>query len=975
MSHPHDTLRLMSKRVHEILLVSSPYDLYIMEEEGLLADRISDEYALLHLTHAPAITRVSTAEEAIAAVRERPFDLVITGMRVGKTANPFDMARAIKSIAPSLPVALMTSETWRLPGLIKRRESAGIDEIFYWHGDTRLFLAMIKSFEDRANAEHDCLAEQVRTIILVEDSPHFSSAYLPLIYTEILEQTRALIAEGTSDEEKLRRMESRPKILMAESYEGAFALYEKFRTTVLGIISDIRFPRAGQLDPAAGFAFTELVKRENPDIPVLLQSQDTGNADRAAALGASFADKNSPHLLHNLRSFILTYFGFGDFVFRLPSGEEVARAHTLREMEELLLRVPDASIDYHSRRNHFSNWLFARGEFDLAARLKPMRITDFASLGDIRQTIRTGLRSTRLTKRKGTIARFSKQDFDPTMPFLRFGEGSIGGKGRGIAFMSKLLAEPDIARRFEHSRVFVPQTAAIGTDVFDHFLDHNRLYRIAMEASDDATIANHFLEGHLDAGIAEDLAAFLKRLDGPLAIRSSSLSEDSLSQPFAGLYTTFFLANNQPAFEDRLRVFFNAIKLVYASTFFADPKAYMEACGITLEREKMGVLIQQVVGRQHGSHFYPDLAGVAQSYNFFPVGYLTPEDGVAQLVMGLGTMAVRGERALRFSPRYPGVLPQFHRARDVVAHSQMEFHAIDLASDRPPLFLGESAALATLALSEAEAHGVLAKLGGVYAPDDDVIYEGLRREGRRVVTLRRVLEGGAFPLPRIIADILDIGSEGLGCAVEIEFAANLSTDYEPESFAFLQIRPLVSGEATDEVVLEGVAPDACIATTRRAMGNGAFEGIRDLIYVKPEAFDLLQTTQIAQEIGKMNREMVVCGDRYILLGFGRWGTVNPRLGIPVAYAQISHAKVIGEISTPDMDVEPSQGTHFFHNIASSRVGYLSIDTSGENDFVDWEWLSQQPAIEETPFIRRLRLASPAVTKVDGRTGRGVILKP
>ncbi|MFH0798879.1 MAG: PEP/pyruvate-binding domain-containing protein [Pseudomonadota bacterium] len=975
MAFTHDSHRLMGQRVHEILLVSSPYELYIMEEEGLLADRISDEYSLLHLTNAPAITRVSAAGEALAMVKEKRFDLVITGTRVGKAMGVFDMAKSIKAMHPELPVALVTPESWRIAQFAKRRETSGIDKAFYWHGDTRLFLAIIKMFEDSVNAERDCLEEQVRAIILVEDSPAFYSAYLPLIYTEILQQTRALISEGVSDEEKLRRLSSRPKILMAESYEEAVALYNKYRANLLGIISDVRFPRGGAVDPQAGFFFTELVKGENPDVPVLLQSQDTGNAARAQTLGASFADKNSPHLLHGLRTFIQTYFGFGDFVFRMPDGTEVVRAHRLREMEEVLAWVPEESIDYHSRRNHFSNWLFARGEFELAAKLKPMQLSDFASIENLRQMLRRDLKATRIAKRKGTIARFSERDFDLAIPFIRFGEGSIGGKGRGIAFMARLLADPDAAGSFDGQRIIVPQTAAIGTDVFDRFLDRNRLHKVAMEASDDEEIARSFLAGQLEQKQVDELASFLKRIDQPLAVRSSSLSEDSLSQPFAGLYTTYFIPNNNPDFGERLNAFLNAIKLVYASTFFANPKAYMEANRIAIEGEKMAVLVQQVVGRRHGNYYYPDMAGVAQSYNYFPVGYLKPEDGVAELVMGLGTMAVRGGNALRFSPRHPGILPQFGRARDIVARSQREFHALDLTTARSGPLVDEGVTLATLDLGTAEEHGLLKLLGGVYSTEDDIIYEGLHRPGKRVLTFKKVIDESAFPLPAILDRLLDIGSHGMGCAVEIEFAANLPIEDEPASFAFLQVRPLVSSEATEEVDVESFGKEACVATTHRAMGNGVFDNISNLVYVKPEAFDPLRTAEIAAEIGRLNAEMVAKGETYILLGFGRWGTVNPRLGLPVTYAQVSHAKVIGEISTPEMDVEPSQGTHFFHNISSSHIGYLSIDVAGGPDFVDWQWLADRPATAETGFIKHIRLSSPIVTRIDGRSGRGVILKP
>lgn len=975
MVFAHESHRLMVKRIHEVLLVSSPYDLYLLEEEGLLADRISDEYALFHLTNAPAITRVSTAKEALEAIRERKFDIVISGTRVGKQAGVFDMAKEIKAVSPDLPIALITSENWRLPALSKRRENERIDKIFYWHGDTKLFLAIIKIFEDHINAPHDCLAEQVRAIILVEDSPHFYSAYLPLIYTEIMEQTRALIAEGTSDEEKLLRMASRPKILHAETFEEAVNLYEKYKTNLLGIISDVRFPKAGQLDLDAGFSFAKLVKEDSPDIPVMLQSQDTAVAWRASAMGASFADKNSAHLLHDLRNFILTYFGFGDFVFRMQDGKEVGRAHSLKEMEGILQCIPEESIEYHSRHNHFSNWLFARGEFDLAAKLRPMRFQDFASVEDIRQTIRQGLKTARTAKQRSNISRFSQAEPDLTAPFIRFGDGSIGGKGRGIAFMSKLMADPAVSRLINGQRINIPQTAAIGTDCFEQFLEKNRLHKIAMTETDDSQISKAFLNGKFDSKLSNELATLLRRLNGPLAVRSSSLSEDSLTQPFAGLYTTYFLPNNNPDFEERLKQLILAVKLIYASTFYQNPKAYMEANGIALEGEKMAVLIQQVVGNRHGNYFYPDIAGVAQSYNFFPVGYLKPEDGVAEIVMGLGTMAVQGGRSMRFSPRYPGIMPQFARARDVVAHSQREFHALDLSTAKKTLTSDEGVTLATLGLAEAEEHGMLARLGGVYSPADDIIYDNMLREGKRVLTFKRVMEDGSLELPKIIAQTLELGSQGLGCAVEIEFAVSLAKESKPAVFSFLQIRPLVSSEEIDDVAVDSIDQARCIVRTDKAMGHGTFAGLKNLIYVRLESFNVLKTAEIANEIGRINAEFVSRGESYVLLGFGRWGTVNSQLGIPVTYAQVSHAKVIGEISTLELNVEPSQGTHFFHNIASSRIGYLSIDTVSGAGSIDWKWLASQKASFETNYIRHIKFETPIVTMINGHSGHGVIVKP
>ncbi len=966
--------RLMEKRIHEVLFISSPYELYMMEEEGLLSDRISDEYTLLHLTNAPAITRASTAEEALYAAEHRRFDLVVTGLRVGKGDNVFDMADAIKKLQPGVPIVLLTPEGGRIPTTSKRYDTPPIEKVFYWQGDTRLFLAIIKCFEDKANAEHDCLVEQVRAIILVEDSPHFYSVYLPLIYTEIVGQTRSLIAEGATADEKLLRMMSRPKILMAETYEEAVALYRRYRSNLLGIISDIRFPRKGKPDPEAGFAFTEMVKGDNPDIPVLLQSKDAANAYRASALGASCVDKNSPHLLSELSHFVKSYFGFGEFIFRDRNGTEVGRAGTLFEMERALMNVPDEAIEYHSMRNHFSNWLFARGDFELAARLRPLKISDFGSIDEMRQDLIDNLRNARIAKRKATIARFSELNLDRSMPFMRFGGGSIGGKGRGIGFMSKLLSSSEVQKRFKGTQIQVPQTAVIGTEAFEQFIERNNVAQLAMDATDDAKIAKAFLKGEIAPKLVGELAAFLKRTSEPLAVRSSSLSEDSLSQPFAGLYSTYLIPNNHPDFEERLRQFLAAIKLVYASTFFSNPKAFMESNGISVESERMAVIIQRVVGRQHGNYYYPDVAGVAQSYNFFPVGYMNPEDGIAQLVMGLGTMAVRGERALRFCPKYPAILPQFGSPRDILARSQRNFHAVDMSDPSPKLFVDESVTLATLGLEVAEQDGVLAKLGGVYANEDDFIYDGLTRKGPRVVTFNQILKGGLFPLAEVLAEVLEIGSDGMGCPVEIEFAANVTANGGPAQFSFLQIRPLVSGEEEEAVSLSGIGKNRCLASSTKAMGNGTFDDLRDIVFVKPDAFDIEQTAAIAAEIGKMNAKFVENGGRYILLGFGRWGTANPLLGIPVAYAQISHAKVICEVSTKEINVEPSQGTHFFHNITSCRIGYLSINGSSKEDFVDWKWLEGLKTIEETDFVKHVRLGEPAITKINGRESKGVILK-
>jgi len=967
---------LMQNRIQQILLVSSPYDRYILEEEGLLYQRVSHEYAYFHLTHSPVITQVPTGEDAIEMVKKRPFDLVITQLRIG-TLNAFSMGRIIKGIRPDLPVVMLTSETGRLSWLRKKRDTSGIDKIFYWHGDAKLFLVIIKSIEDELNADHDLRVGQVRLIILAEDSPHFYSHYLPTIYTEIMEQTRLLISQEVSEEEKYHRMSTRPKIMLAETYEDALDLYQRYRDNVLGIISDLRFPRGGELDPKAGTAFAGFVKKDNPGIPILIQSREPDGARLAADVCASYAAKNSPRLLQELRRFVLDYFGFGDFIFNNPrTRQAIARAKDLPQMEEILRTIPPASLEYHSKHNHFSNWLFARGEFDLAARLRPKQVDDFDGLDDLRADLIQELASAREKKQRGMIVDFSEKDFDFTHKFVRFGSGSIGGKARGIIFVGRLLNDLAIEKQFPDAKVSVPKTAVIGTDVFDRYLESTGLYEFAVSCDDDDEIARRFLEAPLHPALLEDLRSFLRRVDYPLAVRSSSLSEDSQSQPFAGLYATYMLPNNHPDLEERLSQLSQAIRLIYASTYFQDPKAYLEANALAIEGEKMGVILQEMVGHRHGDYFYPDIAGVAQSYNFFPVSYMKPEEGVAQVVLGLGTLAVQGGRALRFSPRYPGIKPQLSSVRDILSRSQRSFYALDLTSSQRPLSSNEKENLALLDLATAETHGTLDKVGGVYSLEDDMIYEGLHHKGKRVVTFSRLLQGKSYPLAPVLSYLLEMGIQEMGGPVEIEFAVNFnSKSHEPPQLFFLQIRPFISGVERDDVSMDNIPPERIAARTDQAMGHGVINHIKNIVYVRPDRFDISRTTRIAEEIGRINSRMVEEREGYLLIGLGRWGTVNPQLGVPVAYAQISHAKVIAEVSIDAYSIEPSQGTHFFHNIISNRIGYLSINASTKGkDFLDWGWLDSLQAEEEGEFVRHLRLTEPIQVRIDGHTGLGVILK-
>jgi len=947
-----------------------------MEEEGLISDRISEDYSLMHLTNAPIITCASNAKDALKIVRDHPMDIVISGLRVGSDMTAIDMAREIKVIDPDLPISILTPESGQASQMQDSiLQSPYINKLFFWNGDAKLFTAIIKFFEDTMNAPYDCLQQQVRVIILVEDSPHFYSTYLPIIYTEILNQTRDLVAEGASDEEKYTLMASRPKILMANSYEQAMDLYHLYQENVLGIISDIQFPKDGEHNSNAGFLFAEHIRKEQSDIPILLQSNNANEASRAAHIQAAFANKNSSHLFQELKSFISNNFGFGDFIFYTPDGKEVGRANTRRQLEYMIDIVPDESIIYHASRNQFSNWLFARGEFELAAFLRTQSCDTFANVDDIRHMIKENLIAARQTRRKLWIKRFSEKEISSISPFIRFGEGSIGGKGRGISFMNKLFAEPSIANDIRAYNITIPKTAAIGTDIFDHFLDRNNLHHIAIESMDNVKIARAFIDAEIETKVVAQLAAFLKKTTQPLAIRSSSISEDSLSQPFAGLYSTYLIPNNHPQFKERLNQFLQAIKLVYASTFFQHPKAYMKASGIEIESEKMAVIIQQVVGKQHDHYFYPDIAGVAQSYNFFPVGYLKPEDGVAQVVMGLGSMAVQGERALRFSPRYPTILPQYSKSSDILINSQQYFHALDLSAHNHLLPIDDTEALVTLSLNNAERHGTLQKLGAVYCPEDDVIYNGLFRNGKRVLTFQRLLNESEYSLPKVLHYILSLGTKSMGCPVEIEYALNLASENKPAEFNFLQIRPLVTGEEAQEVDIRQIMTNDCIIKSNHAMGNGIIKDISHIVFVKSSTFDVNKTSQIAAEINTINTMMINNKKQYVLIGFGRWGTSNPLLGIPIAYPQISNAKVLCEITTRELSVEPSQGTHFFHNIASSRIGYFYINDDDPNSLIDCSWLESQPIYHESEFITCIQTSTPFQIRIDGRNSKGAILKP
>jgi CheY-like chemotaxis protein len=962
---------LMPRRIQEVLLVSSPYDVFILEEDGLSTEVISTEYLDLSLTHAPSIMRVATGEEALAAIRSRPFDLVITLLRLGD----MDVAKfiaAVRDLKPGLPVVLLVANDWELARLTQQAARPAVDGIYVWYGDAKIILAIIKVLEDRINAEHDTRVGDVGVIILVEDSVRFRSSLLPIIYSQLVRQTRAVMADGLNHMDKLLRMAARPKVLVAETFEQGVELFHRFRKHIFGVISDVSYPRGGRHDPQAGVAFLREIRQETPDVPALLQSSDPSNWPLAEGLGAYFLHKKSPTLVEDVRNFMLGNFGFGDFVFRMPDGHEVARAGDLRSMVRVLRDVPVESIEYHARHNHFSNWFRARTEFALARRMRPRRVSEFSDLESMRRYLIRGLNEALRQERRGVVEDFSRERFDAGCTFARIGGGALGGKARGLAFVNALLAEADLGDELADIHVHVPRSVVIGTDVFDEFLDVNRLRLSTLLSSADEEIRHSFLAAHLPPDVVGNLRAFLDSVRGPIAVRSSSLLENSQYHPFAGVYETHMLPNNHPEDQVRLAQLESATKLVYASTFFSATRRYLEATPFRIDEEKMAVILQPVIGSRHGDYHYPDFSGVARSYNYYPFGAMRPEDGVAGAALGLGRTVVEGGQALRFCPAHPQVLPQLGDAEEFLNQSQRTFYAIDLRAPLDAPAIAREACVVRLGLETAEQHGTLDLVGSVWSADNQAFYDGIRRRGVRVVTFAHILKSDAFPLAILLQRLLALGRAGMNSPVEIEFAANLQS--VPQEFAVLQVRPCCDSGASERVDLGDVRREQLLCYSPHALGNGLIHGLGDVVYVKPGRFDPAHTPAMADEIGRLNDELMAANRPYMLIGPGRWGTTHSWLGIPVHWSQICGARAIVETTLEDFVVEPSQGSHFFQNLTSFGIAYLAVNPHSDDGFIDWPWLDAQSAAHESQYVRHVRLEHPLEARVNGEISHAAVLK-
>jgi hypothetical protein len=968
---------LMARKVQNILLVSTAYDAWVMEEDCKLSERIVSEYQGLNLSRPPRLTWASSAEEALVFLHQRPFELVILMPQLAER-EALILGQKIKELGLGIPVYLLTHREVFLPG---ESPAEGIDRQFVWTGNADLLVALVKNAEDAMNVDFDTVSVGIRVIIVVEDSPRYQSCLLPILYRELVVQTQDVIREGLNQEHRLLTMRCRPKILLASTYEDALALFQKFEPYVLGVISDVRFPRGGKLDASAGVDLLRAIKAQRFDIPLLLMSNEPDNARRAGEIPAWFVDKNSLSLLGDVRAFVLDRLGFGDFIFRSEQGAEICRAGSLFALEERLETIPAATLVHHSRHNDFSRWFFARTEFDLADRLRPMSEKDFASPELLRNGIIQMIRARREQRQKGIVANFNPKDFDPGTDFFKIGKGSMGGKARGLAFLFSILSRiPGLAQKYPGVDFSMPRTLGISTEGFDSFVRLNALEFLAGADMADDEVLKIVEKGRFPKWLKHQLKAYLAKVRHPLAVRSSSLLEDAQYQAYAGLYSTIMVPNNHPDLEVRLTELILAIKQVWASTFYQAPKAFSRRVSQRSDEEKMGVLVQEVIGEDYGGFFYPAISGVAQSYNYYPFGRMKPEDGVATIAFGFGKIVVDGGQTLRFSPCHPNILPQCPTVELALRTAQTEFYSLPM--ERWP-WPRTDFSLARRNIVEVEGVGPLALVASTFLPEEGRIRDTASIPDRpRVLLFAPVLKHKILPLAEILKDVMEIAQSAMGCPVEIEFACNLYPDKERRPvFSLLQLRPMSARADLNRVTItdEDRAKAFCLST--HALGNAEKTDVFDIVFVRPDAFEVDKTMQIAGEIGRINAALVAEGRKYLLVGPGRWGTADRWLGIPVAWNDISGVSAIVETASAQLRVEPSQGSHFFHNITTLGINYIMM-SGREGERFDWQWVEGHEVVASGDQVVHVRLATPMVIKVDGRNshcaitpGDGTVVRP
>jgi CheY-like chemotaxis protein len=971
---------LMNKRILNVLLIATRYDTFMLEDDGRIDEQIFNEYTSLSLRYPPRFTQVTTEREALEAMASNLFNLAIC-MPNMDDSDTFATANHIKSAYPNVPIIVLTPFSKEVSRRIANENLSAIDYVFSWLGNSELLLAIIKLMEDRMNIDDDMEEVGVQTILLVEDSIRFYSSALPHLYKFVLEQSKEFSKEALNAHQQTLRMRGRPKILLARSYEEADALYSKYKNHTLGIVCDMSFNREEKKDSFAGYKFGCRVRNEDRFVPIIFNSSESSNKVYADELNCSFLDKNSKTFPQDLRKEIMNNFGFGDFIIIDPhTRQEVMRIRSLKDLQTKIFDIPVESLIYHLSHNHFSRFFYSRALFPIAEFLKDIDISDYSDMNQARQLIFDAIVSYRKMKNSGIVAVFEKDRFDEYSNFARIGEDSLGGKGRGLAFMGQMIKRQagEIEEQFPKARIRIPKTVVLTTDIFDRFMESNNLYDIALKDLPDEEILRHFVEATLPITLFEDLIAFFDVLKTPVAVRSSSLLEDSHYQPFAGIYSTYMIPKSDDPYE-MLEKVSQAVKGVYASVFYRDSKAYMTATQNLIDQEKMAIVLQEVVGQAYGTRFYPTISGVARSLNFYPVGAEKPEDGIANIALGLGKYTVDGGITLRFSPRHPHAILQTSSLEYALKETQTQFYALDLESLSSDRFSTDDAYnLLKLSVKEADKDGTLQYLSSTYDAGDQRLLDGYYPGPmRKVLTFSGVLQHDVFPLAKIMDYILQLSQAEMGRPVEIEFAFNLEKkeDKTVEGvFYLLQIRPIVDSKEMMEEDLSQIPEANLLLYAKQALGHGITNDVQDVIYVKTEAFNAAHNPEIVAEIDRINRQMVKENRTYLLIGPGRWGSSDPWLGIPVRWPQISNARVIVELGLENYRIEPSQGTHFFHNLTSFGVGYFTINPYLADGYFDEKFLNAQASIEETKYLRHVRFAQALTVKIDGKKGLGVVMK-
>lgn len=965
-------VNLMTRRIFNVLIVANPYDAFMLEDDGRIDEKIFDEYMDLGLRYPPTFTQVSTTEEAHEVMRDNNFDLVIC-MPGNADNDAFDVARAVKAYSPQVPCVVLTPFSHGIAKRMQDEDLSIFDYVFCWLGNTNLILAIIKLIEDKMNIDHDIREAGVQVIMLVEDGVRFYSSILPNLYNYILQQSKRFSTEALNPHAAAQRKRGRPKVVLARSYEEAISIYSHYADNILGIISDVRFPHAGEKDPEAGLKLLREIRLRDEYVPLILQSSEADNRMKAEAEGFHFVDKNSKKMDIDLRSIMEEHMGFGDFIFRDPqTHREIMRISSLKELQDNIFKIPNASMHYHVSRNHISRWLSARAIFPVSAFLKHVTWQRLQDVDAHRQIIFDAIVQYRRMKNVGIVAVFDRGKFDAYGHFARIGDGSLGGKGRGLAFLDNIIKRHSELNRFDNATVQIPKTLVLCTDIFDEFMDKNNLYPIALSDASDQEILQHFLHAQLSDSLIADFFTFFDAVKAPIAIRSSSLLEDSHYQPFAGIYSTYMIPYLNDKYE-MLRMLACAIKGVYASVYYRDSKAYMTATSNVIDQEKMAVILQEVVGRNHGTRFYPTFSGVLRSLNYYPIGDETAEEGVCNLALGLGKYIVDGGQTLRVSPYHPNKVLQTSEMELALRDTQTRFYALDMAHTGDDFKVDDGFNILNLRVKEADRDGSLTYIASTYDPYDGIIRDGIYEGGRKVITFCGVLQQGVFPLPKLLQDVQRLGAGEMRRPVEIEFACNLADDRTGE-LNLLQIRPIVDSKQVLEDDLQAIPDDRCLLRSCHSLGHGISEDVTDVVYVKTgDDFTAANNPMVARDIETINRHFLNDGRNYILIGPGRWGSSDPWLGVPVKWPHISAARIIVETALKGYNVEPSQGTHFFQNLTSFGVGYFTINTAAGDGIVRKDILDSLPAINETQFVRHVRFARPLKIMMDGKKQLGVVV--